>query len=141
MKAETLDIQLNSSPAELPPFRERLRGFLAATGLDTGVQESIVVAMGEAVTNSIRHSYLNEGGHKIRVQAEDQSDRVIFKIRDFGRRIDLTKLKTPTIPPEKPGGLGVYFMKTIMDELQYNTALPEGNELTLIKYKKGASSS
>ena len=39
--------------------------------------------------------------------------------------------------PKKGGGLGVYFMKAMMDGVEYNTAHRRGNELILTKNKKG----
>ena len=135
-----LELEIESDTAQLSPLREKLRAFLKETGLEPKVQESILVALGEACTNSIRHSYSNKPGHKVRVKAEDLPEKVVFKVRDFGDKIDLTKLETPpTLPPVKPGGLGIYFMRTIMDEVEYNTALSEGNELILVKLKKGES--
>ena len=114
-----------------------MKDFLNQVGFPVKDQESILVALGEACTNAIRHSYKGEKGHKIRITAEDHKDRVVFKIRDYGEKIDLSKLKKPELPPQKSGGLGVYFMQTIMDELKYNTELDQGNELILIKQKRG----
>ena len=129
--------EIESEPKHLGNLREHLRRFLEPTGLPAKTQEEIQVALGEACTNAIRHSYLNEPGKKIRVTSQNMEDKVLFKIRDFGKKIELDKLKTPELPPTQPGGLGIYFMKTIMDEMEYNTAHAEGNELILVKYKKG----
>lgn len=127
---------IQSKSEELKPIREKLRRFLEAAGFKEKTLESLLVALGEAVTNCIRHSYKNEAGHEIHVAAEETADKVIFKIRDFGEKINLAGLKQPTLPPQQSGGLGVYFMQTIMDEMQYNTAHTQGNELILAKYKK-----
>lgn len=135
-----MKMEIESESKHLGALREKLRDFLERTGLTARERESVLVAMGEACTNAIRHSYGGEAGHKILVSAEDEGKRIVFKVRDFGKKIDLEKVQKPKIPPDKPGGLGIYFMRTIMDELEYNTQLPEGNELTLIKYKKGESS-
>lgn len=128
---------LQSSSEELKPLRGKLRNFLQTAGVTGQPLETILVAVGEACTNCIRHSYHGEPGHEIQIQAEDHKDKIIFRIRDFGEKIDLSRLKPPTLPPEKGGGLGVYFMQTMMDEMQYNTAHSKGNELILVKYKKG----
>ncbi len=132
--------EIESEPKHLGPLRERLQHFLERTGLPAKTQEEIQVALGEACTNSIRHSYLNQPGRKIQVTAQNQEDKAVFKIRDYGKKIDLEKLQKPELPPTKPGGLGIYFMKTIMDEVEYNTGHTEGNELILVKYKKGKPS-
>lgn len=83
----------------------------------------------------MRHAYHQDPNQKIEVTLEDDKDRIVFKIRDYGEKIDLAKVKAPELPPKKGGGLGIHFMKSIMDEVQYDTGHPQGNELILTKYK------
>ena len=71
----------------------------------------------------------------MRLTIQNFPDRVVFRIRDFGKKIDLSSIKEPELPPVKPNGLGIHFMKTIMDEFQYNTSHAEGNELIMTKFK------
>jgi len=125
----------DSDPRALKPLREKLKPFLDQAGLSEKGREEVLVAVGEACTNAIRHSYLGEKGHKIRVTLHDQREKLVLKIRDYGRKIDLSRVKAPELPPKKAGGLGIYFMKTIMDEMEYNTRHRQGNELILTKYK------
>lgn len=133
---QTFTIQ--SSSEELKPLREKLRNFLQTAGFSGQALEDILVAAGEACTNSIRHSYRGKQGHEIQITVEEAKNKVTIAVRDFGEKIDLASLKPPALPPEKPGGLGVYFIQTIMDEVRYNTAHLKGNELILVKYKKGS---
>jgi serine/threonine-protein kinase RsbW len=132
--SQTFDLESDSS--YLKPLRESLRELLAKSGMPEKDLESVLVAIGEAFTNSLRHSYQGQAGHKIQVSFEDQPDKVILKVRDYGLKIDPNAIPEPTLPPVKGGGLGVYFIKTIMDELEYNTRHLEGNELIMTKYKK-----
>ena len=128
---------IQSSSEELKHLRENLKNFLQAAGFEGLPLENILVALGEACANCIRHSYRGEPGHEIQIHAEDQAEKVVFKVRDFGEKIDLTRLKPPELPPQQGGGLGVYFMQTMMDKIKYNTAHSNGNEIILVKYKKG----
>ena len=132
---------IQSDPAQLKSLRDRLSTILQQTGFDAKTREAFLVAVCEGCTNAIRHSYHGEKGHEIEVTILDEKDKITFKIRDYGEKIDLTKIKPPQIPPQQPGGLGVYFMKTIMDLVEYNTAHSRGNELTLVKYKGGQKTS
>lgn len=129
-------LTLASESRNLTRLRDELRVFLKQAGFSPEVEEKILVAVGEGCTNAIRHAYQEEANHKIQVTFEDQKEKVIFRIRDYGRKIDLSKVKTPELPPKKGGGLGIYFMKTLMDEVEYNTSHPLGNELILTKYKE-----
>ena len=107
-------------------------------GFDEKMRGSLMIVLGEAITNCIRHSYQNEPGHPIDVSFEEFSDQVVFRIRDYGKRVDLEEIKrreNPKLPPEKGGGLGVFIMKSMMDEVTYCPVHPEGNELMLMKKK------
>lgn len=138
IKRETFEIE--SVSEQLKPLRDKLRALLGQAGFCEKTSESILVALCEGVTNAIRHSYQGQPGKKIIISYEELSDKVTLRIRDFGLKFDPKKVPEPTIPPVKGGGLGVYFMKTIMDELEYNTAHAEGNELILSKKKESAKS-
>jgi len=66
----------------------------------------------------------------------DQGDLVV-SVRDTGRPFD------PTVVPEPPigadlenlseGGLGLYFMRKLMDEVTFRFDEHEGNVLTMVK--------
>lgn len=135
------EFSIQSDPKNLQGLRTQISPLLDAAGFDEKTRESLLVALGEGVTNCIRHSYNCEPGKKIDIVFEEGPEQVIFRIRDYGRPIDLDRVKakeTPKLPPDTPGGLGIYFMKTIMDTMEYNTAHSHGNELILIKKKQGA---
>jgi len=134
VKSQTFVIQ--STTENLKPIRSKIKPLLKKAGFSDKTLESILVALGEACTNAIRHSYGCEEGHEIRVTFEDHKAKIVLRIRDYGKKIDLSKVKTPTLPPVQSGGLGIYFMKTIMDELEYNTAHLRGNELVMAKSKE-----
>ncbi|HNV85691.1 MAG TPA: ATP-binding protein [Candidatus Omnitrophota bacterium] len=126
---------IESRTENLEPLRKDLAQALGGPGLSEKELYGILVSVVEACTNSIRHAYGNAPDGKIHITVDDRKDRVILKIRDYGKKIDLAKIPSPTLPPVNPGGLGIYFMKTFTDELKYNTRHARGTELTLVKYK------
>lgn len=138
----TKTFSLKSDPKNLQPcLRGNIAPLLDGAGFDEKTRESLLVALGEAITNSIRHSYNCEPGHDIEVTFEDGPGQVTLRVRDYGQPIDLERVKSkeaPKLPPDTPGGLGIYFMKTIVDSMEYNTSHSKGNELILIKKKQGA---
>jgi serine/threonine-protein kinase RsbW len=127
--------EIQSRTENLKVIREQIRPLLRAAGFGSKDEESILVALGEACTNAIRHSHLNIPDKIVKVTYEEDPLKIVLRIRDFGRKIDLTKIQKPKLPPETSGGLGIYFMQTIMDAVEYNTAFNEGNELVLTKFK------
>ncbi|MSR77477.1 MAG: ATP-binding protein [Candidatus Omnitrophica bacterium] len=128
---------IDSDSAQLKLIRDEIDHFLRDQHFPDKAREDILVAMGEATANSIRHAYENKPGHEVRVTIEDYPEKVVFRVRDYGKKINPAKLKeTPTLPPVEPHGLGIYFMKTIMDDLTYNTSHAKGNEVILTKFKE-----
>ena len=134
MPIETFSVE--SRPEALKQIREKVRTDLEKIHFPAAEIDKILVAVGEACTNSICHAYEGRPEGRIDITIEIEADRVLFRIRDYGKKMDLSKVKIPKLPPEKPHGLGIYFMKTMMDEFEYNGAHPQGNEVILVKYRK-----
>lgn len=128
-------LHLNSDPCNLQNALKDLTPFLEKTGFSEKTVQSFLVALGEAATNASRHSYCGAKDRPIEITLEDSPEKLVIRVRDYGKKIDIKSIKEPTLPPTTGGGLGIYFMKTIMDDMQYNTAHSEGNELILTKYK------
>ena len=77
--------------------------------------------------------------HEIEIALTSELDALTIEVIDNGRAFDPTKDATVpdvTLPiEERPvGGLGVYLVRTMMDEMRYRRE--EGrNHLTLVKYR------
>ena len=127
--------ELKAEAGALPLFRTQLRDLLIETGFTEKLSGEILVAVQEALTNVIRHAY---GGkpEKIEIQLEDHPDRIEISIRDFGKPFDLDSVPEPELPPTKPGGLGVFLIKNLMDKVSYTPQGVKGNTLQLVKFKK-----
>jgi len=87
------------------------------------------------LTNVIRHAYAGGSG-KMTVLVRAAHDKIEIVIEDLGKKFDPTQVPPPELPRHKPGGLGVHFIRTIMDEMIYDPQCLEGNRLRLIKHKK-----
>jgi len=100
--------------------------------------QKISLAIDEAVTNVIKHSYNNETDQHITIEYFLAPGGI--KIRIFYRglppdisdeEINVSKM----IKKKKKGGLGVKLMKTIMDSVTYETVDGE-NCCEMIKWQK-----
>jgi serine/threonine-protein kinase RsbW len=129
--------EMMSDSGELVAFRERLRPLLSASGLDEKAAGEVLVAVQEVLANIVRHAYA-PGRGKIRVDLRAAGDRVTLSICDYGKKFDLTQMPDPELPKQDPGGLGVYLVKQLMDEVRYDDSFREGNLLHLTKRKRAA---
>jgi serine/threonine-protein kinase RsbW len=118
----------------------RVREFIAEVGEEycdsPGFIYDLCLAVDEAITNIILHGYQgNEGQIEICVQGEN--DAVAVYIRDWAPKFDPTKLPSPDIlvplDQRKPGGLGVFIIRSNVDRMEYRRSKDGVNELKLVK--------
>jgi len=112
--------------------RIELRKWLESQGFNEKVVHDITLASEEVLTNILRHAYEGSNG-SVNVSIEKRSDCVRIVFEDLGKRFDPTTLPDPQVPPEKPGGLGVFFVRELMDKVVYDKEFLEGNRLILEK--------
>ena len=101
------------------------------------------MACDEACTNIIEHAYGGEGVGDIDISWQIDGERFIIEMLDNGRPFSPKEVKTPTMPTTpvdldqlKVGGLGLHFMRTLMDKVEFSFN-EEGNRLLMIKYVDG----
>lgn len=122
----------------------RVREFVATTAFsltnDLNAIDDLVLALTEAVTNVIVHSYRQNPG-PIRVEVGLAPDQLIILLTDEGPPYDPTGAPTPdtTLPLDQrqPGGLGIHMMRHLTDELRYQRTSDGKNQLSLIKFIRG----
>lgn len=86
--------------------------------------QKISLAIDEAVTNVIKHSYNNDSNQKITIDYYLTDGGVRIRIRYQGLPPDISDEEVNIdrmIKKKKKGGLGVKLMKTIMDSVTYTT--------------------
>ena len=103
-------------------------------GLDEHKTFEVQLAVDEACTNIIEYGYANEVG-TIDIACQRRGEEIIVVIKDRANPFDPTSVQPPdrnaSLEERKAGGLGIYFMKTLMDEVKYE--FKEGkNVLTMV---------
>lgn len=122
----------------LHTLRMRVRDAATARGFSTPVVDDLVLAVNEACMNVIQHGYRGAAGD-IELSITVLDDGIEFRVRDNAPRIDLAAWRPRALDELRPGGLGVHFIRGIMDEIAY-LPLPgaSGNLLSMKKYRGGA---
>lgn len=120
-------LKFPSDPASLKEMRDRLRDMVAPTGAATALIESIVVAVNEACMNVIHHGYQGDTGGKYELRVTHNKNRhaLIFELLDHAPPVNKSKIKSRPLEDVRPGGLGVHFIRQLMDEMEFCTP-PEG---------------
>jgi anti-sigma regulatory factor (Ser/Thr protein kinase) len=97
----------------------------------------IQVAVEEACTNIIQHSYALKPDKPISVGCRLRNREFIVRIRDFGATFVPESISPPVlgadISERRANGLGMYLMKKLMTRVKFNFDDGRGNELTMVK--------
>lgn len=126
-------MKIESHPKNLSRIREALSETMAGTSLSEEIQGSIMLAVVEACSNIIRHSYNNDPSHEIDLILELTDTELIITIEDSGDEFNLCEAEARDVNEVRPGGLGIYIIKETMDHMDY-CRTPEGcNRIKLIK--------
>jgi len=112
-----------------------ISGVARRAGFDEKGVFNLQLACDEACTNVIEHAY-GGGPGQIRIAVTVYPDRIQIQVHDTGRPFDPTAVRIPDLeaPLERreTGGLGLHFMRTIMDEVRFEFG-EDGNRLTMVK--------
>jgi anti-sigma regulatory factor (Ser/Thr protein kinase) len=96
--------------------------------------DKICLAVDEACSNVIRHSYKERPDGEIIIKCSFDSGRLSISIRDFGEKFDAKEIQPLDPNKVKPGGLGVHMIKSVMDEVEYDCSHEVGTEIHMTKY-------
>lgn len=132
-----IKLSILSSPAHLPVVRAALEALCKAVGFSEDTTGKIVLSLDEALTNIIKHAYMGQEDQPIEVELTptgcDGPKGLQMLLRDYGRTVDRSKIKSRSLHEIRPGGLGVHIMTECMDEINYTTADDCGTILTMTK--------
>jgi anti-sigma regulatory factor (Ser/Thr protein kinase) len=116
-------------------FLEYPLKFAEDSGLNTTDLARIELAIEETVVNIINYSFPDTSG-EIEINCENRNNTIVIQIIDNGIPFDPLDKKDPdiTAPVEEReiGGLGIFLIKNIMDDVQYERK-DNCNILKLIK--------
>jgi sigma-B regulation protein RsbU (phosphoserine phosphatase) len=131
---ELLDVEFPARAMHLKETRGAVREALSAAGCDDDVAGDVVIAIDEACQNIIRHAYGGDSDQTIRLRLRLDGMEIVVELEDRAAAVDARKIAPRKIEDLRPGGLGTYFMREIMDSVAYN-AVPSGrgNLLTMRK--------
>jgi len=123
---------------------DEIRDLVAQTAYEGGFTEkaiySIQLAADEAASNIIEHAYEGVTNAAIEMTCEMRGDVIFITMHDTGRSFDPSKVKQPDIHADlsnrQIGGLGIYLMRKLMDEVSYESNSITGNKLTMSKRRE-----
>lgn len=134
-------LDIPADPASLFMVRALVGKVSEKLGFDPGERNKLVLAVDEACTNVIRHAYGNNFVGRIVLTFLLKRDQLEIRIRDFGKAADPATFQPRKLDEVRPGGLGIHFIRSAVDHLQYETPPEGGTLLRMIKFRSGQEAS
>ena len=128
------EIRALADPEQLSEIRTIVRSSVEDLGCDYHLTQKIVLAVNEACMNIIQHAYNNEESGEFQISLKECNNKLYFTLTDSAEHIDLESVKSRNLDDIRPGGLGLHFIKEVMDEFRIGHLEGEkGNYLEMVK--------
>lgn len=127
-------LDVPSDPALMAAVRAVTDKISSAAGLTAEEGDKLVLAVDEACTNVIRHAYGNRREGRITITFTAGADRLEITIRDFGTGADPATFRGRKFEEVRPGGLGMHFIASAVDRIEYDRQPGGGMVLKMVKF-------
>lgn len=123
---------------------DKIRDFFTHAARESGFNEDAIyeveLAVDEAASNIIDHAYEGECESEIVCDFQLLPDGMQLTLHDHGKPFDPEQVEMPDIVSDptkrKQRGLGLFFMRQMMDEVNFKFDVDGGNLLTMVKHRK-----
>jgi serine/threonine-protein kinase RsbW len=131
-------LEIKSRTENLAAIRSFINSAATEAGLTKEVIDNIILAVDEACTNIIKHAYKYSPDGRIIITLKPDKKTFTIEIIDYGKSFDPNIIPNPDlqkyVDQGRVGGLGMYLMKTLMDEVKYYSVPGKFNQVSLSKY-------
>lgn len=134
----TYSISVQASTEHLAEVREFVAKHASEFGFPQQDVADIRLAVDEAYTNIIKHAYKNDPKKYVDIELGYNSHTLWISLVDTGDAFDPSDYSKPDvrqkIKEKKRGGVGVYLIRKLMDNVEYQTK-GSINEIRMTKKK------
>jgi anti-sigma regulatory factor (Ser/Thr protein kinase) len=124
----------------LDEIREFVGDIARAGGFSDKDVYNIQLATDEAASNIIEHAYENISDGILELSCGMEGNAIKIILIDRGESFDPSEVPLPDLKADlserKIGGLGIFLMRKLMDEVHYEPNPDKSNVLTMIKRKR-----
>jgi anti-sigma regulatory factor (Ser/Thr protein kinase) len=134
---ERISVRLENKITELLRMSQALEAFGQLHQIPAKVLHAANLSLDEILTNIISYGYDDGNEHQIILRFALETGELILEVEDDGRPFNPLELPEPdTTSPleERPvGGLGIHFVRKLMDAVEYSRK--DGKNLLVMKKK------
>jgi len=122
MMDKTFELVIDANVEKIPEISALLGEEMETLGFGSEIILDTQLAVEEAITNIIKHGYKKPGGEII-VSSRISPERIEVQIMDTAPRFNPLSVPEPeldsTIEDRNIGGLGIFLIRQVMDEVSY----------------------
>ena len=127
----TLSVPARATSLRL--IRQAVSNTALSCGFNKETSQDLVLAVDEACQNVVRHAYGGREDGDMNIEIRCEGNSYIILIRDFAPAVDVSKIKPRDLDDVRPGGLGVHFIREVMDDVQHMPPPDGQGNLLLLK--------
>jgi serine/threonine-protein kinase RsbW len=136
-KNNASELTVKSQTENLSEIRDFVSGNAHEAGIPSSTIDNIILAVDEACTNIIKHAYKLSPKGEIIIRIDYDEEKFTITIIDYGKSFEPDRIPRPDLQKyyleHRVGGLGMYLMKSLMDNVEYITVPGKYNQVLLSK--------
>lgn len=131
---DKIELCIPSKPEYVGVVRLTLAAIASRIGFDIEKIEDMKVAVAEACTNAITHGCGCNGEGNYNIDFVLTEEKIIISVYDNGVGCQLDSIEEPDLNIPKEGGLGIFIIKSLMDDVEIESEKGKGMMIKMIKY-------
>ncbi len=132
------ELVVKSSTDNLSSIRDFIRNLADNAEISSETTGKIILAVDEACTNVVKHAYKYSPEGEIKIKVKVAGNKFTITIIDEGAYFNPEQVPEPDIKEyhkqRRVGGLGMFLMKKLMDEVTYTSLPKRKNQVVMVKY-------
>ena len=129
---ELIELSIPHRSEYIGMIRLTVASIASRMGFDIEDIEDMKVALSEACSNAIMHGGCGEEDNFL-VQFIREQTRLVISVSDFGKGYSVNALQTPNTEELNEGGLGIFIIKSLMDDVKIKSGNSQGTSITMVK--------
>lgn len=118
-----LTLRIENRLSEVERATEIVEAYCAEQGIAPAIAYRVQLAIEEILTNAIKYGFDDGKPHAAEFSLRRDGEELVLEISDDGKPFDPTQAPPPklnaALEERRIGGLGVYLVRTMMDEIAY----------------------
>jgi serine/threonine-protein kinase RsbW len=111
--------------------------FAKSCGFGDEITFAVDLAVRESVANAVKHGNKFDESKTVQMTMADLPEGFEITVRDYGTGFSIDEIADPTDPENllKTNGRGILFMKSFMDEVEWENPTDGGLRVKMLKKK------